>query len=91
MRKWKCDRCNGYILINFDSIKIYDKVEFKVFEDTNGIYSKYTTGRVICRDGDLVYVASEFDFYVLNKYKVYPSGAPVRFVYNMFWACLCSN
>ncbi|WP_434279227.1 hypothetical protein [Acinetobacter sp. CE-15] len=91
MKKWKCDRCNGYILIDFDSIKVNDKVDFKIFEDTSGIYSKYATGRVIFRDGDIIYVACEFGFHVLNKYKVYPSGAPIGFIYNMFWVCFCDN
>lgn len=85
MRRWKCGFCNKYIIFNFESINIGDDVNFLICKD--GLYSLYMTGCVLFLE--FVYVISCLGFYRVDKFKVYPSNAPVPFVYNMFGTCYC--
>lgn len=89
MEKWKCNYCNGYISVNVDMIEFFDKVDFKIFEDIGGLYLKYIPGHVLFKDNDMVYISCDFGLYRVHKNNIYPKNAPVKFIYNMFWTCLC--
>lgn len=48
----------------------------------------YKKGIVIARHDNILHIESR-KTYKIEQIKVYPLGAPMPFVYNMFWICGC--
>lgn len=87
MKRWKCDFCNKYILFKFEDANIGDSVDFLICKE--GPFLRCMAGCVLFLEFDYVYVVSCLGFYRVDKCKVYPSNAPVAFIYNMFGVCSC--
>ncbi|MFX6532251.1 hypothetical protein ABTG57_16360, partial [Acinetobacter baumannii] len=51
----------------------------------------YKKGIVIARCDSILHIESRKKTYKIEEAKVYPLGAPMPFVYNMFWICGCEN
>ncbi|EMU35073.1 hypothetical protein ABNIH22_19864, partial [Acinetobacter baumannii ABNIH22] len=51
----------------------------------------YKKGTVIARCDSILHIESRKKTYKIEEAKVYPLGAPMPFVYNMFWICGCES
>ncbi|MBI0422934.1 hypothetical protein I7H67_08975 [Acinetobacter sp. ACIN00229] len=91
MKDWQCKYCNGYIMVNHSKISVGEKVYFLVykFDAKNERKKFYKKGIVIGRHDNILHIESRKKTYKIEQIKVYPLGAPMPFVYNMFWICGC--
>ncbi|HFF4184697.1 TPA: hypothetical protein ACGCXL_003792, partial [Acinetobacter baumannii] len=69
------------------------KVYFLVykFDAKNERKKLYKKGTVIARCDSILHIESRKKTYKIEEAKVYPLGAPMPFVYNMFWICGCES
>lgn len=88
--KWICKECGLYIKVDFNNIKIGDEVEFKIFIDNSLENYKFLKGVVNKKENNNFYVSSCSGLFLMSKNNLYPSDAPVDFIYNMFGTCFCS-
>lgn len=92
MDDWQCKYCNGYIMVNHSRIEVGEKFTFWYINSMQKMKEKlYKKGTVIARCDSILHIESRKKTYKIEEAKVYPLGAPMPFVYNMFWICGCEN
>lgn len=93
MDDWQCKYCNGYIMVNHSNIEVGEKFTFWYINLMQKMKEKsyIKKGTVIARCDNILHIESRKKTYKIEEAKVYPLGAPMPFVYNMFWVCGCEN
>ena len=91
MRKWICNGCGLYIEVDLKKIKKGVSVYFYTLDHEGGEFEYVLmTGIFFRRQGNYFFILSDGCVFKIVEKHVYPFGAPVFFIYNMFGACSCS-
>ena len=92
--KWKCSRCNRYILINPKLLSKGDQVFFYATQIKSARHvtersTEAKVGEIVKQNGDFFLISHKDKNFRAHQADVMPLDAPADFIYNMFGTCEC--